>query len=109
MVSRHGRKENLRENGSHPEHPGRGSAARREFDRWRATRGPARPSAGNAVGASAEHSDGAVGLLVGHGDASAPGRSHSSANSSPMGDPVTKNLFIAGTPGVGKTTLLREV
>ncbi len=26
-----------------------------------------------------------------------------------MGDTVTKNLFIAGTPGVGKTMLLREV
>jgi nucleoside-triphosphatase len=26
-----------------------------------------------------------------------------------LGDSVTKNLFIAGTPGVGKTSLLREV
>ena len=36
-------------------------------------------------------------------------RPHSSANSPALGDSVTKNLFIAGTPGVGKTSLLREV
>ena len=56
-----------------------------------------------------EYSVGPVGLLVESGGPAASRRPHSSANSSSLGDSVTKNLFIAGTPGVGKTSLLREV
>lgn len=109
MVSRNGRKESIRQNGSHLGHVGKGSSTRRDFDRWRASRHSTRPAAGNGLGTGAEYSAGAVGVLVGSGDAAALGRAHPSANSSALGDSVTKNLFIAGTPGVGKTTLLREL
>src|SRR5262245_30503392 len=109
MVSRNGRKENIRQNGSHPNHSGRGASARRGFDQWRAARNPARAAAGHGVGASIEYSAGAVGLVLESGDREALRRPHPSANSSPLADSVTKNLFISGTPGVGKTTLLREV
>src|SRR4029077_4423549 len=48
-------------------------------------------------------------VLVGVGDTALEGRPNHSSNSSPLGNRLTKNLFIAGTPGVGKTMLLREV
>src|SRR5262245_7728576 len=109
MVSRNGRKESVRQNGSDSKNLGRGSTARREFDRWRAARHSVRSAAGHSTGASAEYSAAAVGILVGHGDTAALGRAHSSTGASAVGDSVTKNLFIAGTPGVGKTSLLRDV
>jgi len=109
MVSRNGRKENLRQNGSHRNHAARGTAARRGFDQWRATRHTPRAAAGNTVEYREEYTAGAIGVLVGSGESVAFGRAHPSANPQALGDTVTKNLFIAGTPGVGKTSLLREV
>src|ERR1039457_2529976 len=109
MVSRNGRKENIRQTGAHADDLGRGASARRDFDRWRASRHPAHPAAGDPVGRGPEYSSGAVGILVGPGDAPTFGRPHPAASSPALGDSVTKNLFIAGTPGVGKTSLLREV
>jgi len=47
--------------------------------------------------------------MVGVGDAPLEGRPGHSANPSPLGNRLTKNFFIAGTTGVGKTQLLREV
>src|SRR5882762_8977518 len=109
MVSRNGRNENLRQNGAHRNHSGRGAAARRGFDQWRASRHPAGAAAGDALGAREEYPAGAVGVLVGPGVEAAFRRAHSSASTPALGYSVTKNLFIAGTPGVGKTMLLREV
>src|SRR5258708_416785 len=109
MVSRNGRKQSVRQNGSDRDHAGKGNSARRGFDQWRASRHSPRPAAGDAVGAGVEYSAGAIGVLVGAGEPAAFGRPHPSASTQALGDTVTKNLFIAGTPGVGKTMLLREV
>jgi nucleoside-triphosphatase len=46
---------------------------------------------------------------VGLGDAAPQGRAGYSSNPPPLGNRIVKNLFISGTPGVGKTQLLREV
>ena len=109
MVSRNSRKESVREVSTHTNDAGRGGAARRNFDRWRASRNSAGAATRDTVGNRAERTVGPVGLLLETGDTAAFGRAHPTPNSPAMGDSVTKNLFIAGTPGVGKTSLLREV
>src|SRR5437879_13222003 len=105
MVSRNGRKENLRQNGSDRNHAGRGAAARRGFDQWRASRHSARPATGDGVGYREEYSAGAVGILVGPGGEAARGRSHSSASESVVGVSVSENLFFVGHPGVGRRAI----
>src|SRR5882724_1606069 len=109
MVSRNERKQSVRQNGSDRDNPGKGTAARRGFDQWRASRHTPRSAAGHVVRNGDEHSAGSVGLLVGPGDTPSFGRAHSAPGAQALGDTVTKNLFIAGTPGVGKTSLLRDV
>lgn len=109
MVSRNGRKESVRQNGAHRRHAGGRVGARRGIDRGRLPGHSAGPSAGYSVVEGGDDSFGALGVLVESGDEAALGRPHFAPNPPALGPSVIKNLFIAGTPGVGKTTLLREV
>ena len=63
----------------------------------------------DASGTGGEHPAGSLGVLVGVGRESVKGRPSSAANSPSVEHRLNKNLFIAGTRGVGKTQLLREV
>src|SRR6185437_375241 len=66
------------------------------------------PAAGDALGGREAGFAGALALLVAPGEPALEGRSDPAAGASPLGHSVNKNLFIAGTRGVGKTQLLRE-
>src|SRR4051812_33083531 len=109
MVSRNGRKQSVRQNGSHRQNAGVGVPAGRGAAGLAQARYAARVAARNAMGDGGEHSVGALDVLVGMGDTATDGRPGYSTGSPLMGNSLAKNLFIAGTPGVGKTMLLREV
>src|SRR5262245_42298235 len=108
MVSRNSRKQSVRQNGTHQHDRGTRISTRGRIDRLIAARNAARASAGNGLGVRREYPLGTLEPLVGLGSATLEGRSNSSSNSSPLGNRLTKNLFIAGTSGVGKTMLIRE-
>lgn len=111
MVSKNGRdKENIRENGTNGKHNGRGSDARRRFDQWRAATNAARAAARNPHAPEhAQRSTDAASLLLALSSGSASRRSGAAANSSNLANTLTKNLFIVGVAGIGKTRLIRDV
>src|SRR3989344_3034030 len=109
MVSRNERKQGIRENGSHRQDRGSGIPARGGPGGNGASRHAAGPAARDAVGQRPEYSVGTLDVLVGMGGTPLEGRSNYSANPPALGNRLMKNLFIAGTQGVGKTMLLREV
>src|SRR6185312_6221905 len=108
MVSKSGRRQNIRQNRSHGGDNGGRTAPRGGVDLKRPSPGAAHPAAGDALGGREAGFAGALALLVAPGEPALEGRSDPAAGASPLGHSVNKNLFIAGTRGVGKTQLLRE-
>lgn len=109
MVSRHWRKQTVRQNGADRKNNGRGTRSRRSIARPASSYRASGAAARFALGRGGDYSAGAVGVLVAAGDDAFKGRTDSPTNPSALGHSVIKNLFIAGTRGVGKTMLLREV
>src|SRR4051794_20729586 len=103
MVSRNGRKQNLRENGSHRHHRGSGVSARRGVGGASAPAYSSDTATRDTLGLRGEYTAGALDVLVDVGGTAIAGRPDHSPNPSALGNRLTKNLFIAGTPGVGKT------
>ncbi len=109
MVSKQWRKQNIREvSAERPNNGSRSTAGGRTY-RGSAAEYTARFATRNPVGDRGQRAAGEASLVVESGDRGALGRSSAPANSPVVANTMSKNLFIAGTRGVGKTQLLREV
>src|SRR5262249_30211324 len=109
MVSRNGHKKDLPQNGSHGGHNGRGSEARRRFDAWRASQRAAGAAARHPQGNGHGRAPGAPGLVVEGSLPDAFGREGAATDSSVVANTVTRFFFIIGSPGVGKTRMIRDL